>query len=195
MFRRFLVGAAIIVWSLSSFAINAARAQSLSDFPRQAGLLFLPKESAVSLPRPAVGEPQPVVAIAPSAPIVEFAQALTIPTSQARVDVPRTVQVERKSNYLVPLYASTAVVQALDIHSTLQLVHMGGGEGNPMLQGLVQHEGAFIAAKAAVAAGSIYAASRIAKHNKLGAIITLVGIDAVYAVVASHNYSLARQMR
>jgi hypothetical protein len=195
MFRRFLVGAAIIVWSVSSLAINEARAQSLSDFPRQTGLLFLPKESAVSLPRPAVGEPQSVVAIAPSAPIVEFAQALTNPTSQARVDVPRTVQVERKSNYLVPLYASTALVQVLDIHSTLQLVRVGGGEGNPMLQGLVQHEGAFIAAKAAVAAGSIYAASRIAKHNKVGAIITLVGIDAVYAVVAAHNYSLARQMR
>jgi hypothetical protein len=195
MFRRLLVGAAIIVWSVSSLAVNEARAQSLGDFPRQSGLLFLPKESAISIPRPAVGEPQPAVALAPSAPIVEFAQALTNPTSQVRVDVPRSIQAERRTNYLMPLYASTAVVQALDVHSTLQLVRVGGGEGNPMLQGLVQHEGAFMAAKAAVAAGTIYAASRIAKHNKLGAIITLVGIDAAYAVVASHNYSLARQMR
>jgi hypothetical protein len=195
MFRRLLVGAAIIVWSASSFAINEARAQSLSDLPRQTGLLFLPKETAVSIPRPAVGEPQPVVAVAPGAPIVEFAQALTNPTSQTRVDVAPAIKTERQPNYLVPLYASTAVVQALDVHSTLQLVRLGGGEGNPMLQGLVQHEGAFIAYKAAIAATTIYAASRIAKHNKLGAALTLVGINAAYALVASHNYSLARQMR
>jgi hypothetical protein len=64
-----------------------------------------------------------------------------------------------------------------------------------MLQGLARNEGAFIAAKAAIAAGSLYAASRIAKRNKVGAVIMLLGINSAYAMVVTHNYRLAQQMR
>jgi hypothetical protein len=96
---------------------------------------------------------------------------------------------------LLPLYASTVLLQALDVHSTLQVLGHGGGEGNPLMQGMVSNKGVFVAAKAGVAAASIYAASRIAKRSKVGAIVTLVGLNSAYAFVVSHNYKLANELR
>ena len=101
----------------------------------------------------------------------------------------------RRSPLLASLYASTAMWQALDVHSTLRILDRGGFEGNPMLAGLTQNRSAFIATKAAIAAGSIYAASRLGRHNKFAAVAALVGIDAAYALVVSHNYALARSLR
>ncbi len=93
---------------------------------------------------------------------------------------------------LTSLYATTALMQALDVHSTYRALQAGAVEGNPAMGGLTKHPGAFVATKAAVAAVSIWAASRMAKKNKVAAVITLVAVNSAYAMVVSNNYRLAR---
>ena len=93
---------------------------------------------------------------------------------------------------LTSLYASTALMQALDMHSTLRAFSAGAAEGNPAMSGITSNRAAFVATKAAVAAVSIWAAHKMAKRNKVAAVVTLIAVNSAYAMIASHNYSLAR---
>jgi hypothetical protein len=99
------------------------------------------------------------------------------------------------SAVMFSLYATTATMQALDVHSTIRAIDRGAVEANPLMGGLVNNRPAFIATKAAVAAGTIFAAREVAKKNKVAAAITLIAINSAYAYVAHHNYKLARQLR
>lgn len=91
------------------------------------------------------------------------------------------------------LYASTALMQVLDIHSTYRAFSAGAVEGNPAMTRITGNPAAFAATKAAVAAASIWAAHRMAKKNKIAAVITLVAVNSAYAMIVSHNYQLARR--
>lgn len=93
------------------------------------------------------------------------------------------------------LYASTAVMQALDIHSTLKGLDRGATEGNPLMAGITSNKAAFIATKVGVAAGTILAARHVAKKNKVAAALTLVALNSAYAFVVSHNYKIAGHHR
>jgi hypothetical protein len=93
---------------------------------------------------------------------------------------------------LASLYVSTAVLQALDAHSTLTGLERGAFEANPLMSGITQNKFAFIGVKAAVAAGTIYATREMAKKNKVAAVVTLLAINSVYAYVAHNNYKVAR---
>ena len=95
------------------------------------------------------------------------------------------------SSLLASLYATTAVMQALDVHSTLLAIKAGAVEGNPLMSGVVNNRGAFLATKAAVAASTILAARQIAKKSRIGAIVTMVAVNSAYAMIVRHNYSLA----
>src|SRR5262245_49254682 len=101
MCRHLPVGAAILLLSLSPLAASNASAQSSDQLPRVTKLLFLPSESGGSIPPPVAAEPRDVV---------EDGQ--TANASSA---------VTERSRSLMPLYISTAALQALDIHSTLQV--------------------------------------------------------------------------
>jgi hypothetical protein len=81
------------------------------------------------------------------------------------------------------------------MHSTLTALNNGAREANPMLGGITQNRAAFMAVKAGIAATSIMAARQMAKHNKLAAIATMVGLNSAYAFVVSHNYAVARSLR
>jgi hypothetical protein len=96
---------------------------------------------------------------------------------------------------LVGLYASTITLQMLDVRSTYAVIARGGGEGNPLMVGVVQSKPAFIAMKAGIAASTILAARAVAKHSKVAAVVTLIAVNSVYASVVAHNFDLARQMR
>jgi hypothetical protein len=96
------------------------------------------------------------------------------------------------SALLNSLYASTAVMQALDMHSTLQAFKAGAVEGNPLMTGIVKNRAAFMATKAAVAASTMLAARQIAKKSKIGAVVTMIAINSAYAMIVQHNYKLAR---
>jgi hypothetical protein len=102
---------------------------------------------------------------------------------------------DQDSPLLVSLYVATGLTQALDVHSTIKAIDRGGVETNPMLSGITGNKPAFIALKGAVAAGSIYAARKLARKNKVAAIATLLAINAAYGVVAHHNYRVADRLR
>ena len=97
------------------------------------------------------------------------------------------------SSLLTSLYVSTAVMQVLDVHSTLLAFKAGAVEGNPLMKDIANNRGAFVATKAAVAATTILAARQIAKKSRIGAVITMVAVNSAYAMIVRHNYSLARR--
>ena len=93
------------------------------------------------------------------------------------------------------LYASTAVMQGLDIHSTFKGLERGAAEANPIMGGLVKNRPAFIATKSLVAGGTILAAHEVAKKSKVAAVVTLVALNAMYGYIVNHNYALARRLQ
>jgi Domain of unknown function (DUF5658) len=173
MSRRLVVAAAVVLSSFSSWAVRAAVAQNLVPDAHSA-------LDSATVPVPL--QP-PVLAAAVTA---EDHAQLPLPTDFA---VPRTTG--SHVSFMAPLYASTAALQILDVHSTLAGLSQGAREGNTLMSGVVSNRGAFVAAKIGVAAGTIWAASRIAKHNKLAAVATLIAIDSAYAFVVAHNYRIA----
>ena len=100
-----------------------------------------------------------------------------------------------KSALLGSLYATTALMHALDVHSTILALDRGAIEANPLMAGVTKNRAAFIATKAAVATSSILAARSLAKRNKVAAIVSMVAINSVYGMVVQHNYKVARQLK
>jgi hypothetical protein len=96
---------------------------------------------------------------------------------------------------MMPLYASVAALQALDVHSTLSAFRNGAHEGNPVMSAVTSTTPGFMAVKAGIAAGTILAVRNLAKHNKVAAIAALIGINAGYGFVVSHNYKLAQSLQ
>lgn len=126
--------------------------------------------------------------------VAAFAQP--VPAETAQFD--RQFFTEPKigsSKLLSSLYATTALMQALDVHSTFSALSHGAVEANPMMKGVTSNKAAFIATKAAVAAATIMAARHVAKKNKVAAIVTLIGINSAYAMIANHNYKVANSLR
>jgi hypothetical protein len=101
----------------------------------------------------------------------------------------------RASSWLMGLYASTAVMQALDVHSSLTAFRAGAVEANPLMVGPTRNTMAFIALKAGVATGTVLAARNMAKTNKIAAIAALVAVNSAYAMIVNHNYQVARGRR
>ena len=93
---------------------------------------------------------------------------------------------------LSSLYVSTALMQGLDVHSTLKALDAGAIEANPLMTGVTKNKAAFVAMKAGIAAGTIFAAHKASKKNRVAAIVSLVAINSVYAMVINHNYKVAR---
>jgi Domain of unknown function (DUF5658) len=94
---------------------------------------------------------------------------------------------------LLPLYASLAVMQGLDIYTTSKAIAAGGAELNPAMQPVASRTWASAAVKAASTAGSIYFIERAWKHNRKGAVILATVINAATAAVVAHNTQVARQ--
>lgn len=100
-----------------------------------------------------------------------------------------------RSTLMTSLYASTAVMQALDVHSTLTAINRGAVEANPMMSSVTGNAGAFIALKAGVAFSTVMAARHMSKRNKVAAVATLIAVNSAYALVVSHNYRVAQRLR
>jgi hypothetical protein len=165
MSRRFALVAVALVGFLPGF-VTTANAQERPDFvSRDMTSAFL-NTSATPAIRLANTDPEPVE--------------------------PFRAPRRGPSPLLGSLYLSTAAMQALDMHSTLQAFRAGAVEGNPLMSGITKNRGVFMATKAAVAASTILAARQIAKRNKVAAVVTMVAINSAYAMIVSHNYKLAR---
>jgi len=101
------------------------------------------------------------------------------------------VRPAKTSRGLIPLFASYAVLQALDVHSTLRAVNAGGTEANGLVNPLVGRPALFIAFKAAMTAGTIAGAERLSRHNRVAAWGLMLAANSAYAWVAVHNYRIA----
>ena len=168
MFRRSSAVAAVLFAALAPWAVGSAAAQERADFAQFDLTRTVLNNSSVPVMR-----------------LPDFEQ-LSIPIERPAVPKPGG------SSLLNSLYASTAVMQGLDVHSTLQAFRAGAKEGNPLMSGITSHRGAFIAAKAAVAVSTILASRHMAKRNKVAAVVTMVAVNSAYAMVIRHNYRLAR---
>lgn len=114
---------------------------------------------------------------------------------QRALPPPPVYRVGRPSTLLTSLYASTALMQALDVHSTLSAFRAGAREANPLMDGVTKNRAAFLAVKAGVAASTILATRQLSKRNKTAAIVTLVAVNSAYAFVVNHNYRVARGVK
>jgi hypothetical protein len=171
MSRRLPIAAILGALVMAPWSISEARAQERPD-----------------IPQPNLGSP----VVVPLASIHVAERNQPPPQLLAPPVPPRTSGATKALN---SLYVSTAVMQGLDVHSTFAVLNSGGGEGNPVMAGVVTNKAAFIGIKAGIATGTILAARQIAKRNKVAAIATLVAINSAYAFVVQHNYRVARSLQ
>ena len=103
--------------------------------------------------------------------------------------------VQRRPNVLPVLYVSLAALQAFDGYSTTAGLSRGAREANQVMGGVAGNSAAFWAVKVASTAGSIWMAERMWKHNRVGAIVTMVAVNSVMASVAARNASVLKALR
>ena len=125
---------------------------------------------------------------------IEQAVAAAATPAVAEPPVPATTAAPEPSGrgVIIPLYASFAVLQALDVHSTLTALDRGAREGNPALAAAAGVPVAFIALKAGLGTAVILLAERVRRRSRMGAIVVMAAIDSAYAFVVRHNYAAAR---
>ena len=177
-----VIGAAVLFAGQMSIAPAAAQDTDNLVARVMTGALLAPSLTATAETRPA-GSLDMTAAI-------EAATSVPTPirTSAAAIGAPRSSEA-----VMFPLYAATAALQMLDAHSTLTALANGAREGNPFMAGFANNKFALVGVKAAVAAGMIFSMHRMARHNRVGAIITGIALNSVYAAVVAHNYRIARQ--
>jgi hypothetical protein len=168
--RAVVAAAAVALFALSPLVNRTASAQDTLLDQAEASMLFV-TSNAAPVDAPAADGPQIPYNILHGRPEM------------------------RGSKALMPLYASAVVLQLLDVHSTLAAFKNGAHEGNPLMSGVTSNRPAFVAVKAGIAAGTILAVRSLAKHNKVAAIAALIGINAGYGFVVSHNYKVAQSLQ
>jgi hypothetical protein len=168
-------------------------------FPRfAAAVLFaavsaLPQFTATAAAQePATATPVVTTSLAASMANINFNDEQSVP--QAPRDIRRGDR-SWTTPLLVSLQAATVATQMLDVHSTMQALNAGGVEANPMMGGLVKNRAAFLGVKAGISAGILYATHRLAKDNKIAAIVTAAAVNSAYLMIARHNYRVAAGLR
>ena len=94
---------------------------------------------------------------------------------------------------LVPLYASLAVLQGLDIYTTSAAMSRGGVEANPGMKPVAGKTWASAAVKAAATAGTVYFIERAWKQNRKGAVVLATVINVATAAVVAHNTQVSKR--
>ncbi|MCX6537830.1 MAG: DUF5658 family protein [Acidobacteria bacterium] len=179
MSHRTLAAAVVVLTLVSPLAAREVRAQDRVPVRGQAQAV------------------EPVTLLG-EVPGVEEAQAVSASSGQLSMPIQQQVApgtARPRSGGMLALYASTVAMQALDMHSTLTGFKQGAVESNALMGGITKNRAAFFAVKAAVATGTIIAAQRIAKRNKVAAVAMLVAVNSVYAFVVVHNYKVASGLR
>lgn len=132
---------------------------------------------------------------------VLFPSTLTASASEAVTSRPVIGQVSRyndaprRPTVLPALYASTALLQALDAKSTMTAMSLGAQEANPFMKGAASNKGALLAVKAGVAGATIFMAEKMWRRSPVGAIAMMLVINGVNAAVVAHNYRVIKSLR
>jgi len=176
-----LFAIALVVFSLVVLASANGSAQELvaSNVINTATVLPAAMTSTVLFPAPAT---MTAKAAEVSAPVPSMTQASRFGDT-------------RRPAALPALYASTALLQVLDAHSTMTAIDAGAHEANPLMKGVATNKGAMLAVKAGVAGATIYMAERMWKRNPVGAVAMMALVNGVNAFVVAHNYRVARSLR
>jgi uncharacterized protein DUF5658 len=128
-----------------------------------------------------------VVAMAEPTPIADAASSANDFLLAGRTRSSLTGLASRRPAPLVPLYATLAMLQGLDIYSTKSAMSRGAVEANPGMKAVAGNAWASTAVKAAATAGSIYFIERAWKQNRKGAVVLATVINAATAAVVAHN--------
>jgi hypothetical protein len=92
-----------------------------------------------------------------------------------------------QSTTLTALHISFGALQFMDALSTVRGINAGLSESHPLMRGLVGHPAAMVAVKAGAGATTILLTRRMARKNRVAALITMAGVNSAYAVVVARN--------
>jgi hypothetical protein len=93
---------------------------------------------------------------------------------------------------LIPLYASFATLQLVDMHSTWRALDRGAVEANPLMSGVAGNKAAMLTVKAAGTAGVIAISERLRKKSRTAAVILMISANCGMTWVVEHNYTAVR---
>jgi hypothetical protein len=93
---------------------------------------------------------------------------------------------------LVPLYASFAGLQLVNMHSTWRALDHGAVEGNPVLMNVAGNKAGLFAVKAAGTAAVIGVSEGLWRKNRAAAILFMISTNAAMTWVVEHNYRAVR---
>jgi uncharacterized protein DUF5658 len=124
-----------------------------------------------------------------AAPPILTALTPTLPSDPDPDPVPAAF---RSSPSFLALQISFGALQAMDVYSTVRSLRTGSAEANPVVRGIAGDPLALAAVKAVAATSSLLLIRRVAKKHRATAIVTLVAMNAAYAVIVAHNLRSAR---
>lgn len=93
---------------------------------------------------------------------------------------------------LVGLYSSLAVLNTLDVYSTMRAIENGAREANPLVAGTAGSAGTSLAIKAGTTATTIYFAEKLWKRNRAAAIVAMMAVNVGTAAIVARNMRHAR---
>ena len=93
---------------------------------------------------------------------------------------------------LIPLYASFAALQLVDMHSTWRALNLGAVEANPLLSGVAGNKAVLLTVKTAGTAGVIAVSERLRKKSRTAAVILMISANSGMTWVVEHNYAAVR---
>ena len=92
----------------------------------------------------------------------------------------------------MPMLVAHGGFHALDWHSTRRAVSNGTGvEANPVMRWAAGSDVRLAAAKAAGAAGAVWALNRLACRHPKASVSTAVALNAFYGVAVGRNYGVS----
>jgi hypothetical protein len=100
-------------------------------------------------------------------------------------------QTRKRPAMLPVLYSSYGVLAAMDIVTTKKAINNGAYEANPLAKG--GNLASTIAIKAGTGAATFFAAEKLWKKNRVGAVVLMVAANSLSAVVVAHNQRNARR--
>jgi hypothetical protein len=144
-------------------------------------------QHAVPTESPGIANASVVALLSTSEPLAPFEPPL-MDTSAELTAVQVEPPPQRRPAALTPLYVSFAALQALDLHSTMRGVAEGGAEANPAMKPLVGQPAAFMVAKVAATAATVYVSERLWRRSRVGALVLMLSVNGAYAAIVAKNY-------
>lgn len=94
---------------------------------------------------------------------------------------------------LVPLYAGSVALHALDLHSTKLALQACNREGNPLFKDA--SFAAMTGTKIAASAATVFLVEKLWKRNRAAAVGVMVVVNVGLTAVIANNYRLAQRAR